>query len=197
MNMRDDILSVRPDIKRVSAFGIDMRLVEAEDLPLLCTWRNHPAIRPFMDDCRPVTPQVMAVWLNKKRTSNSSLAYICYAKQAAVGFTELKNIDWEQRRCEGGIFLFGEEYFGTGLAYAIALCREIVLQTLGIPVLISRVRKNNVRGMKFCKKYGGEFEREEDDFLIFTHKYECRMAGLQHLAQKIGMATEFSQIFKP
>ena len=173
-----------------------MRLVKEQDLPLLCKWRNHETIRPFMDDCRMVTPQVMTVWLNKQRASNTSLAYMCSTAKTAVGFTELKKIDWERRSCEGGIFLFGEKYFGTGLAYSIALCREIIMQRLGLTVLVSRIRKKNLRGIQFCKKYGGKYQGEEKDFLIFVHAYAPRMEGLQRLAEKIERAAEFAHIFK-
>lgn len=194
MTMRRDFLCDRPDVRRVSAFGVNMRLVEQQDVPLLCRWRNHQEIRPYMDDTRVVTPQVMTVWLNKQRSSTNSLAYMCFTGQTAAGFTELKKIDWDQGCCEGGIFLFGEEYFGTGLASNIALCREVIMHRLGISVLISRIRKGNLRGIKFCQKYGGELVGEERNFLTYVHDYGRRRAALEYLAKKIGRGAEYARL---
>lgn len=173
-----------------------MRLVEERDLPLLCRWRNDAEVRPFMDDCREVTPQVMSIWLNRQRTGESALAYICYAGQKPIGYTELKNIDWKAGCCEGGMFLFGKEYMGTGLASAIALCREVIMGTLGLTTMMSRVRSGNLRGIKFCQKYGGFRKGGDADFLLFLHENAPRRAGLRVLAQKIGKEADYARFFK-
>lgn len=186
----------RAELARIAGFGVELRGLEERDLPMLCHWRNQPEIRPFMDDDRPVTPKIMGVWLHKVHSGDTVWPYIVYMNGKSVGYTELKQVNRLDSRCEGGMFLFGKEYIGTGIGYHIVLCREIVMARLGLRTLISRIRAANVRSISFCAKYGGEYVRTEGDFLVYSYEIARRRERLKAIAGILGMTEEFARYFE-
>lgn len=186
----------RVGLARITAFGVELRSLEKRDLPMLCHWRNQPEIRLFMDDDRPVTPKIMEVWLNRVRGGDVVWPYIVYMGEKPVGYTELKHVNRIDSSCEGGMFLFGKEYIGTGIGYNIVLCREIVMAGLGLRTLVSRIRSSNVRSINFCMKYGGEYVRTEGDFLVYTYEITRRRERLKAIAGVMGMVEEFVRHFE-
>lgn len=186
----------RAELARITAFGVELRSLEDQDLPMLCHWRNQPEIRPFMGDDRPVTPKIMGFWLNRVRGGDTVWPYIACKGERPIGYTELKHVNWLDSSCDGGIFLFGKEYIGTGIGYNIVLCREIVMARLGLRTLVSRIRSSNARSINFCMKYGGEYVRTEGDFLVYTHEMTRRRESLKAIAGTMGRAEEFVRYFE-
>lgn len=184
------------DIAHIAAFGIELKQLEENDIPLLCHWRNHAEILPYMEDTRPATPQTMHFWFNKVRSGGTVQPYFAYMNNKPIGYTEIKNIDRKNSCCEGGLFLFGPKYIGTGLSYNIILCRELVMDRLNLKTLISRIHAANTRSINFCAKYGGEYARTEGEFLIYIYEFSRRRARLKVIAGILGMSQEFSHYFE-
>lgn len=184
------------NISHITAFGIDLRFMEKDDLPTFSYWRNHPAILPFMGNRKKVTPEFMAVWLNMEQKTKKSFPYIARLKGTPVAYTELKNLDQKNKICEAGLFLFGEKYIGTGIGYNIILCREIIMQQLGMETLVSLIRKGNKRSIDFCKKYGAIYDHDEGDFHIYTYELHRRRSMLKKIACILGYESEFEYYFK-
>lgn len=185
----------RAELACITAFGVELRSLEVRDLPILCHWRNQPEIRPYMGDDRPVTPKIMEFWLNRARGGDVVWPYIVHMGGKSVGYTELKHVNWIDSSCEDGIFLFGKEYIGKGIGYNVVLCREIVMDGLGLRTLVSRIRSSNARSISFCTKYGGEYVRTEGDFLVYRCEITRRRERLKAIAGIMGMAEEFARHF--
>lgn len=186
---------LREEFSRIAAFGVELCRVEEEDLPLLCYWRNQPEILPFMNDTRPVTLEVLRFWLMRAYGGDTVWPYIARINGEPVGYTELTNVDWFHKSAEIGIFLFGKRWFSAGVSYRVVLCREIVVDRLGLKNLISRIRPANDRNVRFCKSYGGEYVRTEGDFLVYTLEQKRRLLCLKAIAAALGMAEEYSHFF--
>lgn len=179
------------ELARIAAFGIQLRRVVENDIPLLCHWRNQAEILPYMDDPRPVDPKIMYVWLNKIRCDDTTIPYIAYMDNKPVAYTEIKHINWKNESCEGGMFLFGQDYIGTGIAYNIILCREIIMNQLNLKTLISRVHFKNTRSIHFCTKYGGKYMRKDGNFLVYSYEFTYRRERLKFIAGILGMSDDF------
>ncbi len=109
--------------KKISAFGIELKFLEKSDLPLLLLWRNQPSIRPFLDDPREISLPMLSFWYEKILRYKTCLPWLAYYNNTAVAYTEIKDMDPVNKSCAGGLFLFGEKYYGAGLSYRIVLCR--------------------------------------------------------------------------
>ncbi|WP_298066999.1 GNAT family N-acetyltransferase [uncultured Mailhella sp.] len=188
--------SLRAELSRIAAFGVELRSVEEQDLPMLCHWRNKPEILPFMGDVRPVTPQVMRFWLGRVQSGDTVWPYIGCWDGTPVGYIEIKDIDWSNSSCTSGIFLSGKENFSTGVSFCLVLCREIVLARLGLKLLISKIRPNNVRSIRFCTAYGAEYVRTDGEFLVYHYEFSRRRQKLKTIAAALGMKDEFARHFE-
>ena len=179
---------------RLNAFGINLRLVTADDLPMLSRWRNDANVRPYMDDGRVVTPEVMLVWLNRTIANNSTYPFIASIKGTDFGYLELKKIDRQTHGCESGMFLFGDQYIGTGLGVYLALCREILMEKLQLHTLVSKIRKSNHRSLSGANNFDLVFSHEEGDFLVFVTGKEKRQGRLWEIATKLHLHEEFGTL---
>ena len=188
--------SLRAELSHVAAFGVELRSVEEQDLPMLCRWRSKPEIHPFMDDVRPVTPQVMRFWLNKVHSGDTAWPYIGYWNGKPVGYVEIKDIDWLNSSCESGLFLSGQENFSTGISFYLVLCQEFILDRLGLKLLISKIRPNNVKSIRFCMACGGEYVRTDGEFLVYHYEFSRRRQKLKTIAAILGMKDEFARHFE-
>lgn len=182
-------------LEQIVAFGIECRLLAESDLVLVCKWRNAEEIRPFMDDERFVTSQVMKVWFNRMLNSDTALPYVVYWEKEFVGYMEVKNIKRDVGTAEVGIFLFGRQCFGTGIASRIALCWEIIASRLGLKTFISRIHSDNIRSIQYFKKLGSEYDHTDGDFVVYKLKVANRREALKNLALLNGMQNEFTYYF--
>lgn len=181
----------------ITAFGVELRPLGRDDLPLLCHWRNHEEVMPFLDVPRKASLENLSFWYSKIQAYHTALAWIVHAHGAPAAYTELKDIRREEQSCEGGIFLFGKNHYGTGLGARIVLAREIMMRRLGLKTLFSLIQKNNRRGIAFCRKYGGEYLGEKHGLLVYVHKEHQRLAMLKSLAASLGLEEEFAARLAP
>lgn len=178
-------------IDHVAAFGITCKVLCDEDLPLIVTWRNIDEIRFFMEDDRLISKATINFWFASIKNKNTQIPYIVKFNDISCGYMEIKNIDCRQKTGEFGIFLFGKEYFGAGIAERIALCWEIILKKTGIETGFSRIHAENTRSIKFFTKIGGEFSHRDGKFFIFKHTLAKRRASLKHIAKRLHLEEEF------
>ncbi len=183
-------------LSRIAAFGIELRALEEAGLPLVCYWRNHPEILPYMDDPRPTDFKVLRTWLKRVHSGGSTLPYLAYLHDQPVAYTEIKHINRENNTCEGGMFLFGEDYIGTGMGYNIVLCREVIMDKLHLKTFKSRIHIKNTRSINFCTKYGGEYSGCDGDFSLYTYEFSKRRERLKAIAGILGMRDEFVRYFE-
>lgn len=179
----------------ISAFGIELKKLREKDLPLLCQWRNHPSIRPFMEDTRELTLRHLGYWLNKAEKSAKSFQYLAYLKDRPIAYTEIKDIDYNHSSATDGLFVFGPEIAGTGLSYNIVLCREILVERLRLKDLFSIVHMANAGGNGFVKNYGGELIGQKGDFNIYKHFFLKRRSRLKQIASFLRMSGEYEKNF--
>lgn len=182
-------------ITNLTAFGITCRILCRDELSLIFQWRNNDYVRYFMEDDRFISREVLNFWFSTICNKTSIFPYIVFLKDIPCGYMEIKNINYIEETGELGIFLFGQEYFGTGVAQKVALCWEILMKKIGIKTCISRIHTNNARSIKFFQKIGGVFKYKEGNILIFEHEPPRRRIALEKIARCLGRYDEYIKIF--
>lgn len=185
----------KPDLS-ISALGIELRPLEKKDLPLLCHWRNQPEILPYMDTPRKTSIANLVFWYEKIIGNKSAISWLVYYYDTPVAYTELTQINHVDKSCVGGLFLFGEKFFGTGIAYRIILCRDILMSRLDLEILYSRIHKDNQRSIDFCTKYGAELIERDKDFNIYRYDPDKKAGRLKLIAKALKMADEYENALK-
>lgn len=178
-----------------SGFGIELKKLRPEDLPLLCHWRNTDEILYQMEDFRQVSVPVLEFWLKKMESTGCNFPFFAWHKEEPVAYLDMRNCDFARSCCEDGIFLFDPSRFGSGIAGRIWLCREQVLQGLGIRDVFSTIRAENGRSRRFFEKMGARFVRMEKGFLLYQQEMEARLAALRRVAAQLGLLEEYERLY--
>ena len=175
----------------IQAFGLVLKALHYEDLPSLLQGRNREDVRNAMPIENEVSYRSLYFWYKKQEHSLRTYSYLAYANQTPIAFTALTDIDYRARRAEGGLFVFDDQYQATGMAYHIILCREIIMDYLKIETLISRIRRENNRSIKFCESYGSKFVRCEGNMLIYASERNVRRRALKRIATLAKLEQDF------
>lgn len=187
---------MRPLLPRsFSGFGIELKTLRPEDLPLLCHWRNTDEILRHMEDERKVSVPVLEFWLKKSEASGRSFPFLACYRGEPVAYADLRNCDFARSRCEDGIFLFGSSNYGSGIASRIWLCREQALRALDIRDVFSSIRPENGRSRHFFEKMGARFVGREKGFLRFRQELPARRAALRRVAAQLSLSEEYERLF--
>ncbi|MCR4666200.1 MAG: GNAT family N-acetyltransferase [Desulfovibrio sp.] len=181
-------------LRRISGFGVTLRTVRKEDLPLIVQWRNDERVRPYMGSTRLVDLDIMRVWLQYIQSCNDRIAFLAYQDDVPNGFLELRNIDSAQSCCEQGIFI-NPEKFGERLALRMTLCQELVLQKLSIENVILKIRKINEKNKSFWLRNEASLQKEDENFYCFVSTKKTRVKNLRSAAKALGYEKEWDNIY--
>lgn len=161
----------------------------------MCKWRNTAEVLPFMEDLRKVTVPVLEFWLKKTEASRTAFPFLAYGNGEPVAYIDVRNCDYAHSCCEDGIFLFDSRRFGTGLGSRIWLCREHVLRALDICTVMSTIRPENRRSIRFFEKMGGKPVEVGAGFLVLRQEQGARMAALRRVAARLDLLEEYEKSF--
>lgn len=176
---------------RFAGFGLELKSLRKEDLPLLCQWRNSAHVLPHMDVGRPVPLSVLEFWFKKIDTYGGVFPFMVYRKDVPVAYLEMKNCDFTKGVGVDGTFLAESRLQGSGLASLIWLLREALLRALNISIVISYIKSDNIRSIRFYEKMGGSFIKSENGFRVCQQLEAPRLATLCQVAASHGLQKEF------
>jgi RimJ/RimL family protein N-acetyltransferase len=139
---------------RISKYGISLiRLIEA-DLELVRKWRNDDEIRKFMNFRDYITKEMQLKWFESINTSNN-FYYVIQYEGEKIGLVNDKNIDWNEKIAEGGLFIWDKRYINSTIPMKISLLMlELAYTLLGWNKTIVKVRKDNPRALKYNESLG-------------------------------------------
>lgn len=178
-----------------SGFGVELKKLRPDDLPLLCRWRNTEEILRHMEDERKVSVPVLQFWLKKMAASGRGFPFFAYFEGEPVAYLDVRNCDFVRSCCEDGIFLFDSRRFGSSIASRIWLCREQVLVGLGICDVFSAIRPENERSRRFFEKMGARFIGMDQGFLRYRQERGARITALRRVAAQLSLSEEYERLY--
>jgi len=144
----------------ISKYNIRFIRLKEEDIELVRTWRNHPSIRNNMVYREEITPEMQKKWF-ASINNNENLYFIIEYKGKKIGLINGKDINWEEKSMETGIFIWNKHYRRTHIP---TLC-TLIFAELGVLHWNLKPRatilKKNERALKYNKMLG--FKVTEDD----------------------------------
>lgn len=136
-----------------------IRLKE-EDIELVRNWRNHPSIKSNMVFREHITPEMQKKWF-ASINNNNNLYFIIEYKGKKIGLINGKDINWEDRSMETGIFIWHKYYRKSHIP---TLC-SMIFADVGVTIWQLKPRatilKSNEQALKYNKMLG--FKVIEDD----------------------------------
>lgn len=144
----------------ISKFNIRFTRLKEDDIELVRKWRNHPSINKYMVYREQITAEMQLDWFHSVN-NNDNLYFIIEYKGKKIGLINGKDIIWEEKSMETGIFIWNKYYRKTHIP---TLC-TLIFAELGVAIWGLKPRatilRSNERALKYNKVLG--FKVVEDD----------------------------------
>jgi len=175
---------------KIETNGILIEHLQEQDIELVRKWRNSSLVRQHMNYREHITVEMQQKWFHSINNFNN-FYFILRFKDVKVGLGNIKNVNWDDRSGEAGVFIAEKIYLSSFLPVVGALTlSEMVFKVFKLKKLYSQIRTDNKRAMKFNKLFGykiveGEEGKEsqmhyltETSFIKSTRKFFLLMKPL-------------------
>lgn len=175
---------------RFVKYGITLRRIVEEDIELIRQWRNSKPIQQNMHFREYITKQMQKKWFRSIDNINN-FYYIIEYQGKKVGLFNEKNIDWEKRTSENGLFIADEKLINTPIPILASLCLcEIGFNIIQGEKAFIHVLKNNHQAITYNLRFGYELcENQENDelqrYVLTKETFEKKGKKLLEAANEI------------
>lgn len=128
----------------IKKYGLVLKEVEREDLELIRQYRNTDIIKNKMIYRKQISREEQLRWFDSIRNSQH-FYFLIYKNDSAIGLINGKNIDFNERTSEGGIFVWNEDR-----NYETSITASIILNDWNF--FINNFKKNYAQVIKSNKK---------------------------------------------
>jgi RimJ/RimL family protein N-acetyltransferase len=167
-------------------YGIILERLKEEDIEIVRQWRNSDPVRLNMNYQDIITPEQQRQWY--KSINNLQFNYMMIHYQGKkIGILNDKNIDWEAKSSESGIFLGRTEYYSTFVPYMVSVAGiESTFYLLGWKKQYAHILRSNINAIRFNLQLGYQLCDEQED--IENQLYEMTWDSFERKAGKIRKA---------
>jgi len=175
---------------KLKKYGITLSRLQLEDIELVRNWRNSKTVRDNMEFREYITPEMQKKWFHSINNINN-LFFIIEYNNEKIGLLNDKNIDWEKRTSESGIFLGVETYLNIYDPILVSLCGiETTFYIMNWNMSYASILRNNHRAISFNKNLGyklceGQENVENQKYFLTRKNFEEKTKQLRKVAKKI------------
>ncbi len=137
----------------VSKGNIVFRRLTHSDIELVRVWRNSTQVSQFMEYREFITPEMQEAWF-KSINNNFNLYFVIEYKNEKIGLINGKDIDWDTKKMEVGVFIAVEKYLNTEVPLLVVLAfAELGIVTFDLEPY-AHILKSNTRAIRYNKLIG-------------------------------------------
>lgn len=146
-----------------------------EDIERVRQWRNSPTIAQFMEFRQHITPQQQKEWFRSVNNA-SNLYFIIEYEYQKVGLINGKDIDWDRKSMEVGIFLWDDNLYNTPLPALASLVFSELGVRYGNLSATAHILRTNHRAIRYNLELGfelceGQEEIENQKYILTKESY--------------------------
>lgn len=139
---------------KVETNGILIERLQEKDIEMVRQWRNSEFVRQHMNYREHITPEMQQQWFRSIDNFNN-FYFILRFRGLKAGLGDIKNVDWEDRSGEAGVFIAEKKYMSSFLPVVGALSlSELVFKIFKLKRIYSQIRIDNKRAMRFNNLFG-------------------------------------------
>ena len=175
----------------VHKYGFILKKLQEEDIEMLRKHRNSEAIRSKMFYQKKITSEEQKRWFASVNNIYNFHFIICY-KGEKIGLISGKNLDYEKKTSEGGIFIWSEKYRGTAVpSIASIIMADLTFSLLKFNATYAEVRIDNRKQIKYNELLGYQLVEkvESEDKLIYALTAENYLRKTRKLLSGISKLT--------
>ena len=142
------------EIKIYQKYDITLRRLDLNKIELVRNWRNDTKISQYMDFKEYISSEMQINWFYKINNENNYYFIIVYSNEE-IGLVNIKDIDYDKRCGEPGIFIYDDKYLNTDIAIRSALCNmDFAFEKINLEYLSGHIMSHNKRAIRFNKAFG-------------------------------------------
>lgn len=130
---------------KIHKYGITLSRLKEKDIELVRRMRNSEEIQASMQFRETITPEMQKKWFESVNTIFNNY-FIITADHKQIGLINGKNINFEKRTSEGGMFIWDKDYLGT----AHGVLASVIMSDFNF--LINEFEKNYIKILRSNQK---------------------------------------------
>jgi len=148
---------------KLEKYGITLKRLTHDKIELVREWRNDLKISQYMEYREYITTEMQEKWF-EKINNDKNFFFIIEFEGKEIGLTNIKDIDYQLKVGEGGIFIYDDVYLNGDVSFRTSLCGlDFVFEELNMEKEIIYVLKTNKRAIKYNKFFGFELQPNQEN----------------------------------
>ncbi|MBQ0753319.1 MAG: GNAT family N-acetyltransferase [Gammaproteobacteria bacterium] len=155
----------------VRKYGLIFRRLQHSDIEIIRKMRNSDDIRRRMHAQQHITAEQQERWFRDNNTINNYFFVICAAEKP-VGLVQAKNVNYQARTGEGGIYIWDSNARSSGIGAKASLCLlDIAFMMIGLKTITAKVRTDNPIAQRHNLSFGYCFSEEgSSEFMTLSRE---------------------------
>ena len=149
---------------------MSLRRIEADDLAMVLSWRNHPEVRKYMFSSHEISWEEHKAWFERERTDPAIECFLYTERDRPLGVVTFCPLHREQGNCFWGFYKHPGAPRGIGLKMEYAAL-EYAFGELGLHKVNSEVIAFNEAVIRMQRKVGFREEGRFRDFFYDGSAY--------------------------
>ena len=168
---------------------VSLKSIQKEDIELIRQWRNSKDINQFYIFRGYISKEQQRQWFEKVTTSGRDYYFLVIVDDKPIGLSQIKNIDWDRREGETGMFIAKDEYKNSLISFeASYLLGRHFFHKLNLLKNKVQVLESNKTALRYIRSQGfkevGIKEVEIDDEICNVVLFELTRNDYEKRAKK-------------
>ena len=160
----------------LTGYGVTLRRLAHDKIEMLRQWRNDPKIQQYMVYREYITTEMQEAWFQKVNNDHNFYFIIEYEGRE-VGMINIKDVDYEKKTGEPGIFLYADDLWNSDVAIRASLCfGKFIWDILVLDNIYIHVVATNKRAIDYNLMLGFEIvhdcEQAESESIMMIQSRE-------------------------
>ena len=154
---------------KLEKYGVVLSRLSHDEIEMVRNWRNDPKVSRYMEFREYITPEMQEKWF-QKIDNDTNYFFIIEYEGEKIGLINIKDIDYEKKTGEGGVFIYNEEYLNSDVSFRASLSSiDFFFETLNLERFIAHILSDNKRAIKYNLMLG--FEKQPNQENVYNQLY--------------------------
>jgi len=142
----------------IEGYGVTQTRVTEDDIELIRSWRLDPRVRRHMLYQGEISAEQQRAWF-RSIDNDSNYFFVVHHEGQKIGLNSIKDIDWQRRSGQGGLFIVPEALRASLLVFRIAIPPLLWLfDEMGLEEVHAVIRADNRRAIRYNHALGHRFD---------------------------------------
>jgi RimJ/RimL family protein N-acetyltransferase len=167
-------------------YNIILNRLTEEKIEMVRMWRNDPKIAQYMEYKEYITSDMQKQWF-RKINNDHNYYFIIEFNGEEIGMVNIKDINYEEKQGEEGIFIYNDAYLNSDIPFRTSLCCiDFGFDNLKLNKIKAHILKSNKRAISFNKMIGYKLSIDQENFnnqlyTLSQSDYDIRKAHIIRL----------------